>query len=142
MCALNQLLEYAGKNKRQSVLFAKENMMKLMVKSMGNVFMVDNQFQNLYLQTRPQIATLCESAAKGTLSAQLYPGCSTFDPKQPAGQLIVFIVGGATYCEAKELSQQGVVLGSTHMLNSESFLKQLQLMSDVRRETVLQFEME
>jgi Sec1 family len=52
-----------------------------------------------------------------------YASTQPFDFKVPAQRVIVFIVGGATYVEAKELeSLKNVVLGSTNMINSKQFL--------------------
>ena len=54
----------------------------------------------------------------------MYPATQPFDFKTPQTKVIVFVVGGATYAEAKELSQlKNVVLGSTSMLSSDAFLK-------------------
>lgn len=123
---INHLLEYAGTKKRQGELFQKGSFFKKIKQNMNNVFMLENGAQNLFLQTRPQVATLCEQMQRGQLSQQLYPCTQAFDSKQPAQKIVVFIVGGATYCEAKALNElNNVVLGSTHMLSSKSFLKSL-----------------
>jgi hypothetical protein len=56
----------------------------------------------------------------------------------------VFVVGGATYAEAKELSaMKNVLLGSTTMLSSGSFLKGIAQLSEMRRnDTMVNFEID
>ena len=57
--------------------------------------------QNVFLQHKPYVT-------------------QPFDFKVPAQRVIVFIVGGATYVEARELeSLKNVILGSTSLLNSK-----------------------
>lgn len=79
--------------------------------------------QNVFLQTRPYLATLVEQLQKGMLSQQMYPATQPFDFKAPAQKVIVFVVGGATYGEAQVLNaMKNVVLGSSTLLSSTSFL--------------------
>jgi hypothetical protein len=60
----------------------------------------------------------------------------------PAERVIVFIVGGATYVEAKELeSLNNVILGSTNLINSAQFIDQVTQLSRIRRDdAMLNFE--
>lgn len=78
--------------------------------------------------------TIVDSAIKSKLPAADYPVISSapYDARSqsiPASNVIVFVVGGATYEEAKELAlsfNQGpelrVVLGGNCIHNSKSFL--------------------
>ena len=69
------------------------------------------------------VNSLVQQALKGTLNPKAYP--SVQQQIVPCDRLILFIVGGATYEEARELSvnfnEAGnrVILGGTCMLNSE-----------------------
>ena len=68
---------------------------------------------------------------KGKLAVQQFPSTTAFDFKEKPVNLIVFIVGGATYEEAKELSttynmqEDRVLLGGTYLHNSKSFLAEI-----------------
>jgi len=76
------------------------------------------------LQHKPYITQIVDALLKGRLSQQQYTSTQPFDFKVPAQRVIVFIVGGATYVEARELeSLKNVILGSTNLLNSTQFIK-------------------
>ncbi|CAG9996642.1 unnamed protein product [Clonostachys byssicola] len=90
--------------------------------------------ENVYTQHSPLLETTLQDLVKGKLKEQQYPfvegGGSTKDKPQ---DVIVFIVGGATYEEAKMIaginaSMPGVrvVLGGTSIHNSASFLEEVE----------------
>lgn len=67
---------------------------------------------------------------KGNLQELDYPYTSSDFENKPVNDIIVFIVGGATYQEAREIAQMNtenmsIILGSTTMHNSKSFLGDL-----------------
>lgn len=89
--------------------------------------------ENVYTQHSPLLETTLQDLVKGRLREQQYPfvegGGSTRDKPQ---DIIVFIVGGATYEEAKMVaginaSTPGVrvVLGGTSIHNSSTFLEEV-----------------
>ena len=61
-----------------------------------------------------------------------------FDFRDRPEQLIIFVVGGATYQEAREMSTtynteaDQVILGGTYMHNSRSFLAEISQVSQLR----------
>ena len=92
--------------------------------------------ENVYTQHSPLLLSTLESLLKGRLSQQQYP----FLDGQPLGSaprerpqdVIVFMVGGSTYEEARTVAQINasmpgvrVVLGGTGVLRSESFWEQV-----------------
>ena len=90
--------------------------------------------ENVYTQHTPQLETTLQDLIKGRLRDTAYPfvegGGATRDKPQ---DIVVFIVGGATYEEARMVaginaSTPGVriVLGGTATLNSEMFLEDVQ----------------
>ncbi|KAH9859852.1 hypothetical protein IAQ61_011634 [Plenodomus lingam] len=90
--------------------------------------------ENVYTQHSPRLETTLQDMIKGRLSQQVYPfvegGGSTKDKPQ---DIIVFMVGGATYEEAKMVAQVNasspgvrVVLGGTTVHNSTSFLQEVE----------------
>lgn len=100
--------------------------------------------QNVFLQHKPFLISIVEQLQKGSLSQQQYPATSPFDFKTPSPKVIVFIVGGATYVEAKELnSMKNVILGSTTLLSSATFLSGVASLSEMKRnDTMLNLEIE
>ncbi|KAL4723742.1 Mitochondrial Translation Optimization [Fusarium chlamydosporum] len=96
--------------------------------------------ENVYTQHSPLLETTLQNLIKGRLREQQYPfvegGGSTKDKPQ---DIIVFIVGGATYEEAKMIAELNasspgvrVVLGGTTIHNSATFLEEV---ADARKPT-------
>jgi hypothetical protein len=90
--------------------------------------------ENVYTQHSPRLEGTLQDLIKGRLRDALYPfvegGGTTRDKPQ---DIVVFIVGGATYEEARmtasiNASTPGVrvVLGGTSVLNSEMFLNEVE----------------
>lgn len=90
--------------------------------------------ENVYTQHSPRLEATLQDMIKGRLSQQLYPfvegGGTTKDKPQ---DIIVFMVGGTTYEEAKMVAQVNasspgirVVLGGTTVHNSTSFLEEVE----------------
>jgi hypothetical protein len=89
--------------------------------------------ENVYTQHSPRMEVTLQNLIKGRLKEQQYPfvegGGSTRDKPQ---DIIVFVVGGATYEEAKMVAQVNasspgirVVLGGTSIHNSTTFLAEV-----------------
>ncbi|KAK4540916.1 hypothetical protein LTR36_008424 [Oleoguttula mirabilis] len=89
---------------------------------------------NVYTQHSPRLETTLQDLIKGRLSMNAYPfvegGGQTRDKPQ---DVVIFIVGGATYEEAKMVAQVNasspgvrVVLGGTGVHNSASFLDEVE----------------
>ncbi|KAF3935559.1 hypothetical protein ABW19_dt0202883 [Dactylella cylindrospora] len=87
--------------------------------------------ENIYTQHTPRMGQTLGSLIKGRLSQQSYPflegGGTTKDKPQ---DIIVFMVGGATYEEARLIAQVNastpgvrIVLGGTGVLNSDMFIR-------------------
>ena len=90
--------------------------------------------ENVYTQHSPRLESTLQDLIKGRLNMNAYPfvegGGQTKDKPQ---DVVVFIVGGATYEEAKMVAQVNasspgvrVVLGGTGVVNSQSFLEQVE----------------
>jgi vacuolar protein sorting-associated protein 45 len=90
--------------------------------------------ENVYTQHSPRLETTLQDLIKGKLNQQVYPfvdgGGSTKDKPQ---DVIIFMVGGTTYEEAKMVAQVNasspgvrVVLGGTGVHNSSSFLEEVE----------------
>lgn len=90
--------------------------------------------ENVYTQHSPRLEATLQNLIKARLKEQQYPfvegGGSTRDKPQ---DIVVFVVGGATYEEAKMVAQVNasspgirVVLGGTSIHNSTTFLEEMQ----------------
>ena len=89
----------------------------------------------MLLQHKPVVSKLVDQVFKGNLNSVAYPSVLQANSQKPE-RVIVFIVGGATFEEAKELSvnfnqaqnTNRVILGGTNILNSESFLTEISML--------------
>jgi len=90
--------------------------------------------ENVYTQHSPRLEATLQNLITARLKEQQYPfvegGGSTRDKPQ---DIIVFMVGGATYEEARMIAQINasspgvrVVLGSTNLHNSTTFLEEIE----------------
>jgi len=90
--------------------------------------------ENVYTQHSPRLELTLQNLIKGRLREQQYPfvdgGGTTRDKPQ---DIVVFIVGGVTYEEAKMVAQVNasspgvrVVLGGTGVHNSTTFLEEVE----------------
>jgi len=124
-----------------------------LAKKAMSAFHDDEEVQNVFTQHKPRLHTILDALFKNALNDNAYPyfGLTSRDT---ARDVIVFIVGGATYEEAltvhkfnineEDLAptntgssssssnrrERSVVLGGTTILNSKSFLKELLKYSD------------
>ncbi|XP_047538318.1 vacuolar protein sorting-associated protein 45 [Vanessa atalanta] len=123
-------LEYGGAHARQSDLFGLQDAAKItkrLFKGLSGV-------ENIYTQHTPLLKDTLEDLIKGKLRENLYPavgGDYLSSGKRPQ-DIIVFIVGGATYEESLCVHQINqaypgvrVVLGGTTIHNSASYLEEI-----------------
>ncbi|RCN24665.1 hypothetical protein ANCCAN_29634 [Ancylostoma caninum] len=96
--------------------------------------------ENIYTQHEPYIKTIMENVARGKLSDQQYPYVTGDITSSRQDNLIMLIVGGATFEEAlfvrsqNEKRMQGgggpaVTLATTFMHNTTSFIQQFSISS-------------
>jgi len=91
--------------------------------------------ENVYTQHSPILLSTLESLTRGRLPTNTYPYLDNQGviPKEKPQDILVFIVGGTTYEEARAVAQVNastpgvrVVLGGTDVLNSQGFLTQVE----------------
>jgi vacuolar protein sorting-associated protein 45 len=137
---LTALRDRCGADKRQStsLLFPSENNIFKIV--MGAVKGMDSE-TSVYTQHEPLLKKLITATSKGALPGDLYPSTEkSVNVNDKVREVIVFVVGGATYAEAAAVYQMNnpeaskggppppdvkVVLGTTEMINIEQFMKML-----------------
>ncbi|KAL5482682.1 VPS45 [Sanghuangporus weigelae] len=136
------VLNIAGSDQRQGDLFSTETLLAKGFSALKGLKGVEN----VYTQHNPHLSQTVESLLKGRLKDTLYPFVENPGPNaslQRPQDVIIFIIGGATYEEARvvsllnqDLSSGGgppgsatasaagtrILLGGTTVHNSRSFL--------------------
>lgn len=124
---ISTMLRYCGSENRQEDIFLNESIL-----SKGKTLMRGLQgVENVYQQHVPHLQQLLESMVKGKLKDALYPFVDGNSRDRPQ-DIIVFMVGGATFAEAKSVAALNaanpnirIVLGGTCIHNSASFLREV-----------------
>ncbi|KAF8249716.1 Sec1-like protein [Wilcoxina mikolae CBS 423.85] len=126
---IKNLLRYSTSVQRQEDLFESESIFSRARSGFKGLKGVEN----VYTQHSPRLEQTLNNLVKGRLREQTHPfveGSGT--TREKPQDVIVFVVGGATYEEAKTVAQVNastpgvrVVLGGTTVLNSCGFLKEI-----------------
>ncbi|KAL0086473.1 Sec1-like protein [Phycomyces blakesleeanus] len=124
------ILRYAGYRQRQDDLFSNQTFLsrsKSALKGLKGV-------ENVYTQHTPLLGETLDQLIKARLKDTSYPsvdGTATM-PRERPQDIIVFMVGGATFEEARYVAQLNastpgvrIVLGGTCVHNAKSFLEQI-----------------
>ncbi|KAL8171940.1 hypothetical protein V2J09_023744 [Rumex salicifolius] len=123
------LLKQAGVDKRIGDLYGNRDLLSIarnMARGIKGV-------ENVYTQHQPLLLQTVESIIKGRLRDVDYPLVGNHFQQGRPQEVVIFIVGGTTYEEARSIalhnaSNSGirVVLGGTAILNSKRFIKDLE----------------
>ncbi|XP_059474727.1 vacuolar protein sorting-associated protein 45 [Neocloeon triangulifer] len=130
------MLEYGGQHARQCDLFGTQvdvtdvnNVKNIVTKKLKGLKGVDNVFT----QHSPLLKDTLEELIKGRLKDNLFPYLGSSTMRKPQN-VIVFVVGGATYEEAYIVNQMNkdfpgvrIILGGTTILNSSAFIEEVQI---------------
>ncbi|KAG4077227.1 hypothetical protein HA402_005282 [Bradysia odoriphaga] len=124
-----RMLEYAGQHSRQGDLF---NNVKIMdaVKLTRSLIKGLKGVENVFTQHTCWLKEILDDVFKGRTIDPLYP-CFGSEPfRRPPQEVIVFIIGGATYEEALSVHSLNVagyncILGGTTIHNSDSFIREV-----------------
>ncbi|XP_070542177.1 vacuolar protein sorting-associated protein 45-like isoform X2 [Ptychodera flava] len=127
---IRQLLEYGGTKARGSDLFGQKNP----ISQARKFFKGLKGVENIYTQHTPLLQEILDLLIKGKLKESSYPYVGTSQLRDRPQDIIVFIVGGATYEEAfavyninKSVPGVRVVLGGTTIHNSSSFIEEVSI---------------
>eukprot|EP00163_Fabomonas_tropica_P009627 TRINITY_DN1944_c0_g1_i3.p1 TRINITY_DN1944_c0_g1~~TRINITY_DN1944_c0_g1_i3.p1 ORF type:complete len:525 (-),score=148.96 TRINITY_DN1944_c0_g1_i3:65-1639(-) len=140
---VTSVLKYAGRGVRGGDLFSNKNVFAVLKKSIPRGL---KGVTNVLTQHQPLLYDTLVSLFKGKLKTNDFPFAAGQASKDRPQNVIVFIVGGATYEEARviaelnALSAQGgdpkvippgthIVLGGTTAHNSSSFLEDIRHLS-------------
>ena len=139
----DHVLEYAGKQKRAAELF-KQQTLGAAAKRLFQM----NEVENLLLAHKPVLCNTVNLAMTGKLPTQKFPATQAFNFQDRPENLIIFIVGGATFQEAKEMSTtynteaDKVIVGGTYMHNSRSFLAEMSTLSQTKNSGIASLEIQ
>lgn len=125
---IDALLDYAGENRRAPGLFSSGSIVKALGKALSTSL---NGVENVFTQHEPLISNILDSVSKGKLKDSQFPLITNSSSGRP-NEVVVFIVGGATYEEATKVAEfnkanpaMKVILGGSCIHNSNSFLKEV-----------------
>lgn len=126
---IDALLEYAGENRRAPGLFSSGSIVKALGKALSTSL---NGVENVFTQHEPLLSNILDTISKGKLKDSQFPLISNSSSSGRLNEVVVFIVGGATYEEATKVAEfnkanpsMRVVLGGSCIHNSNSFLKEV-----------------
>jgi len=126
---VDALTEYAGAQVRSCDLFHNKNILS---RAKSRFTTVLKNVPNVYTQHESYLTTIIDQALKGKLRENEFPATESFNSREKLSNLYVFIVGGATYEEAKEVAlmnkrnlETQIILGGTTVHNSVSFLAEV-----------------
>ena len=130
---LDAVLAYAGEAKRSSGLFSSGSIMAKLGKTFSNAV---RGAENVYTQHQPLLFHTLDSLAKGKIKDAAFPplttNATTAAPGGRPAEVLVFMVGGATFEEATKVAEfnaanpaMRVILGGSCVHNSTSFLKEI-----------------
>lgn len=138
---VSSLLKYAASSKRlpeeEDSVFSRVANSTLIN---GLNFGSHGEPSNVYMQHIPRLQNVLMRLAKGRLGTAHYPfaGAASNEvtptgEKVPPQEIVIFMVGGVTYEEARLVAELNkgnsglrVVIGGTHIPNSEGFVENLQ----------------
>merc|ERR1712070_791323 len=131
---VDQILRYAGSHVRSGDLFQNKS---FLAQAKSTIARGLKDVENVYTQHKSLVSTIADSLMKGKLKEQTYPTVETARYSPPSRdnaprvpRAIIFIVGGATFEETRDINElnkslepgRGIILGGTTVLNSRSFL--------------------
>lgn len=125
---VSAVVEYGGKRVRGSDLFSPKDAVaitKQFLKGLKGV-------ENVYTQHQPFLHETLDHLIKGKLKENLYPYLGPSTLRDRPQDIIVFVIGGATYEEALTVYNLNrttpgvrIVLGGTTIHNTKSFLEEV-----------------
>ncbi|XP_066994059.1 vacuolar protein sorting-associated protein 45 isoform X2 [Anabrus simplex] len=127
--SIGNMKEYGGAHARQSDLFGTQD---AVVKITKRFFKDLSGVENVYTQHNPLLKETLEDLIKGKLKESSFPYLGKEQIRGRPQDIIVFIIGGATYEESLTVYQMNktfpvrIVLGGTTIHNSASFLEEVQ----------------
>lgn len=130
LALVDAMLDYAGESKRAPGLFSGGGFMQQMHKTLHSSL---HGVDNVYTQHVPVLSYTLESVVKGKIKEANFPLVFGTNNGARVTEVVVFIVGGATYEEATKVAEMNatpgqtvrIILGGSCVQNSTSFLNEI-----------------
>jgi len=133
VCLIEMLLRHAGSHIRGGDLFQNKS---FLAQARSSITKSVKGVENVYTQHKTQLFSVADALLRGKLKEASYPfaeGCRyASKPSEPPRGAIVFVIGGATFEEARDISELNrsidcgsLILGGTTIHNSRSFLAEV-----------------
>lgn len=130
---VDQLLRYAGSHIRSGDLFQNKSFLS---KQLAGVTRGLKGVENVYTEHKSQVHSIADNLMKGKLEKEMFPFLEqrgAAGSKEKISRAMIFVVGGTTFEEARDISElnktleggRGLILGGTSVHNSRSFLADL-----------------
>lgn len=119
------ILRYAGSHVRGGDLFSNKSFLAQATSKLQKGF---KGVQNVYTQHRSVLSTVVDNVVRGRLKESSFPLANPArgGVKEKATDVIVFVIGGCTYEEARDMAEikggARIILGGSTIHNSRSFL--------------------
>lgn len=121
------LVEFAGKTKRSGDLFNNKN---LAAKGRSLISGLFKEVKDVFSQHKPQMTQIVDNIIKGKLKIDDFPCTEAqFDQKWATKNVIVFVLGGVTFEEERDIATTfnadgnvNVIVGGNTIHNSKTFL--------------------
>ncbi|KAI9333982.1 Sec1-like protein [Obelidium mucronatum] len=121
------IIAYGGADRRMADMFANQDILARTKNAFKGLKGVDN----VYTQHTPLLVNTLQDFIKGKIKPENYPFVEGGTKDKPQ-DTIVFMIGGTTYAEAREVQKLNtsncgarIVLGGTTVHNSTSFLREV-----------------
>ncbi|KAF7458882.1 vacuolar protein sorting-associated protein 45 [Cryptosporidium felis] len=124
---IDKLLQISGENCRTSDLFLNKTLFNIAKNTISK-----STNTNIYIQHKTLLYNILENLIKGKLKSSRFPSTDSFCPNKRPQRIMVFIVGGVTFEEArdanviKNLYDVEIILGGTKILNSKHFIDEIE----------------
>jgi len=137
---VDQLLQYAGSHIRSGDLFQNKS---FFASAKGNLTRGLKGIENVYTEHKSQVHSIADRLMRGKLEKDLFPFLehgSAAGSKEKMSRAMIFVVGGTTFEEARDVAElnktleggRGLLLGGTSVHNSRSFLADLAQLTAAR----------
>ncbi|KAH7648106.1 vacuolar -sorting VPS45 [Cryptosporidium bovis] len=132
---IDKLLEIAGKDFRSIDLFQSKSLFNI-AKNTIRKTAGGTVNENIYIQHKTLMYSLLENLVKGKLKYSRFPSTDDSNTTKKPQKVMVFIVGGVTYEEVrdaneiKNLYDVDIILGGTDIINSKSFIDDIDLLTN------------
>jgi vacuolar protein sorting-associated protein 45 len=126
--SISMILKYAGESVRHGELFGRRGLVSYFQRKVTRSV---RGVENVFTQHQPYVTGLVDQVAKTKLKESTHPYALGHPMKDAPTEIVIFIIGGATFEESTalhryaEASGVSILLGGTVIHNMDSFLEEV-----------------